>query len=213
MDSYMTQQHNNFEHGSTDDANRTAPPLQIGEAFGICTRCWNLRGNRCSRPGEGRVPDPCACLPRTVHGEGGLCCTLCYVCGIGIASGHTKWRLYVCTDCRDTVRAFNAVTSGIRLLLGAHSLVNGSSIPLDRDSEDGQQLVAEIKNFIQELRSVDKAYTALCTRRNALVQQRCEELGLVSGDVVLHGTYAHRVRDSGLTIADARHNFFHRILQ
>ncbi|HEX9260268.1 MAG TPA: hypothetical protein VF855_12070 [Acidimicrobiales bacterium] len=164
----------------------------------ICTTCWRLRTS-------GGHTDHCHCsYPRRKkspgEAEGLLACDLCYVCGLGVTRGHSRWRSLLCDHCRPLVRAFNSKHRKLVLPLGIHSVVNGVAYSANPKAPPAATL-AELTTFTDDLVACFGLVRAASEYGEKLVRDRCEGLGLAgNGDIPLGG-YLVRAAVAGETAA------------
>ncbi|MFM8842517.1 MAG: hypothetical protein ACKOFU_07415 [Actinomycetota bacterium] len=78
----------------------------------------------------------CACEPR--HQKRTEDCPngfhLCFLCGISLAGGYSRWSWEVCANCLSSNEEFGRA-SGWKIPVGRHSVMNGIAIPINADAK------------------------------------------------------------------------------
>jgi hypothetical protein len=149
----------------------------------ICTTCWQLRAT-------GAHTDHCHCTyptgQRTIaERERLLACRLCYVCGLAIVQGHTRWMSLLCDQCRPCAREVNTRHGWLVLPIGIHSIVNGVGFRANPEPLPAITL-AQAVAFHDQLQATMDAVGAAHEYGHNLLRGRCERLGLTgTGDIDL----------------------------
>lgn len=174
-------------------------PVVYGLPTAICTTCWELSTTRLQHV------DRCAC-PRTpsrphsaAEAAAGEPCRLCAVCAIGLAPGHSRWRLHHCKSCTPKVRELNARLGRLVVPVGIHSLVNGAGLRVDPDADGPLVTEEDAERFAAQLHDIHVGSLRLAERRRALVRSRCERLGLIGGRRIRLDEYLEACEQAGFT--------------
>lgn len=155
------------------------PSLEVPAIpFVLCTTCGGLKSPDCP---PRRCEDHCRCEPdppnlTVQESETRMSCVLCRVCGIGIAAGHTRWRLVVCETCKPRVLALNHAAGRVLVPPGVHSIVNQVAYR-PQPGEDPSRVLAFADQITASLASV----TDFSDWAQARLVQRLRRLGFGEG--------------------------------
>ncbi|MDH7512837.1 MAG: hypothetical protein QHH14_07825 [Clostridiales bacterium] len=105
--------------------------------------------------------------------------TLCYGCGAELLISGSRWSVWFCESCKESVISFNSLLGSPLIPLGRHSIMTGIELPAASTHDENK-----IKQFVSQVNLLVDRIHLLLNWRQGLMKRNFASLG-ISGDILL----------------------------